>query len=509
MTAENRTEGMPGRPESFWIATAPRTYAPSLIKDARVDVAVIGGGVAGIMSAYYLKEAGLKVALLESRRILEGVTGHTTAKITALHGLIYDHLIAVFGRERARQYAEANQAAIEEVAALVDRLQIDCDFSRQPFHSFAETQEHLHKIEKETNAARTLGLPATFVDSIPLPLEVKGAVRLDNQAQFHPLKFLRAIAATIPDNGSYVFEETRALDIEDGEPCVVLTNQGKIKARDVVVATNYPFFDKSGLYFARLNQVRSYVYAIRTKEIYPGGMFAGVDKLSLAFRSQPTDAGDIVIVSGVEHKPGHAASTVSCYEDLAAAVNRIFHQPVLDYRWSTQDNVTIDKVPYIGKATPFSKRIMVATGFAQWGMTTSVVAAQILSNLIQGKPEDRAPVFDPNRFKLDSAVARELVSHNTTVLKDLVSGRLAKPDEDVTKIKPGEGKLAGRDGKKIAVYKDMEGRTYTLSPKCTHMGCIVAWNDAERSWDCPCHGTRFSHEGEVIHAPAVKDLPQA
>lgn len=506
-TGKSRNQhGLPGTAESYWIASTAASDYPTLPAGMWVDVAVIGGGFVGIMSAVLLKEAGLSVALIEGRKLLTGVTGYTTAKITSLHKLIYSHLMSRLDRERSQQYADSNQAALEKIASMVAERGIDCDFSRRPFYTYAETDAGLRKVEEEVKAAQELRLPATFVDAVPLPFRIRGAVRFDNQAQFHPRKFLLALAPGIPGNGSFIFENTRATDVDEGEPCLVSTNRGTIKARDVIIATNYPFINLPGLYFARLRPERSYAVGITLKERFPEGMFIGAEETGYSFRSQPLEDGELVIVGGEGHKTGRGGDTTHYYGEIEKRLNRMYDSPDVKYSWSTQDNTTIDMVPYIGRLTPAHNHVFVATGFGQWGMTTSVVSAMVLSEMVQGRASPWARVYNPSRFNADTSAAKNLISENISNVKTLFGEHLTE-SPDVSQLRPGEGKLVQMKGKRAAGYEDEQGRRYLLSPNCVHMQCLVHWNNAEKTWDCPCHGSRYSHTGEVIHAPASRNLP--
>ena len=383
---EKNRHGVPGAAESFWIASTPGPEIPALMQEVTVDAAIIGGGYVGIVTAMLLKEAGLKVALVEARRIISGVTGYTTAKVTSLHRLIYRHLLGTFGEEQARKYAEANQTAIDRIEALIRERNIDCDFSRLPFYSFAQTDEYARKVEEEVKAAQRLGLPASFVQEIPLPLRIKGAIRLENQAQLHPRKFLLPLAQTIPGDGSFLFEKTRAVSIADGEPCMIDTDKGILRADKVIIATNFPIQDSDGVYFARMGVKRSYVLGVRVQEPFPRGMFINAEEdTGHSFRSQPAEGGEMLIIGGEDHLTGHEPDTVKRYRGMEEFVNRVFTNPRIEYSWATQDNITLDRVPYIGKMTPGSKHIFVATGFGQWGMTTSMAAAMLLTDMVQGR----------------------------------------------------------------------------------------------------------------------------
>jgi glycine/D-amino acid oxidase-like deaminating enzyme/nitrite reductase/ring-hydroxylating ferredoxin subunit len=491
---------LPGKPTSLWLDTTPETDLPALQSGITTDVAVIGGGLAGLTAATLLKEAGKTVAVIEARRIVHGVTGYTTAKLTSLHGLIYDHLVRHFGEEKARRYGEANQAAIELVADTVRQKGIGCDFSRTEAYTCAESPDRVKEIEAEVEAARRLGLPASLTDRTPLPFPVAAAVRFDNQARFHPRKYLLALAARIPGEGSSLFEQTRVTDISEGEPCTVVTDRGEITARDVIIATHFPAVDKA-LYFARLAPHRSYVLAVSLDGPVPPGMYL-CEEPFYSLRSHPGPNGELLLVGGEKHKAGQGGDTMARYHRVEQWARGRFPVRSVEYRWSTQDNWTPDRIPYVGRAAPGSRHLYVATGFGGWGMTGSTVAGMLLRDLILERENPWAELYDPNRFNLESVPP--LVRENIDVAGHFFGDRLAHgaPAE----LAPGEGALVETEQGKVATYQAEDGTLHRLSPMCTHLGCVVSWNPGEKSWDCPCHGSRFAADGTVIHGPAIKDL---
>jgi glycine/D-amino acid oxidase-like deaminating enzyme/nitrite reductase/ring-hydroxylating ferredoxin subunit len=498
----NNYHSLSGKPTSLWLDTTPETNFPTLQNGLTVDVAIIGGGLAGLTAATLLKAEGKTVAVLEAGRIVQGVSGYTTAKVTSQHNLIYDDLTRHFGEEKARAYAEANQAAIEQIANLVQDKQIDCDFTRTEAYTYTEADDEADHIRAEAEAALKLGLPATFTDKTPLPFAVKAAVRFDNQAQFHPRKYSLALAQDIPGAGSYIFEDTRVVKVEEGEPCAVTTEQGTIAVRSVIVASHFPFNDKM-LYAFRLHSHRSYVVAVRVKEPVPRGMFISTEP-SYSVRSYPSSGSDLLLVGGEGHKTGQGDDTVARYQRLEQWARQRFAVQSVEYRWSTQDNRTIDGVPYIGRYGPNSRHLYVATGFGGWGMTNSTVAGILLRDLILERENSWSEVFDPNRANLTGVP--DLIGQAGDIVKHFVGDRMT--DETPDSIAPGEGKIVNSEHGGVAMYKAEDGTVSTLSPACTHMGCFVQWNPAEKSWDCPCHGSRFAADGKVLHGPAIKDLEE-
>jgi len=499
---------LPGEPISLWLATTPRTDFKSLKDDLSVDVAVIGGGIAGITTALLLKQSGASVALIEARKIVESVTGNTTAKVTSQHGLIYDHLIKQFGTEGAQTYADSQQAAIEKIASLVEENRIDCDFTRSDAYVYTETESELERITADVEASTKVGLPASYAETTPLPFEIKGAIRFTNQARFHPRKYLLALVEKFLGDDGYIFEETRALDIDEKERiCHVTTDKGKVRAKQVVIATHFPFYDPA-MYFARMYPKRSLVLGCRLSGKAPEGMFITAESPFRSFRSNPLDdGGEIWMVGGENYKTGQGGDTAERYLNLERYARERFPVESIEYRWATQDNVTADRVPYIGKASPGSDRLYIATGFGGWGMTNSMVSAMILSDLVMGRENDWSKLYDPNRFKPLTS-AKDLVTQNIDVAKHFVGDRISVPkEESADDITEGEGRVLEIDGEKTAICK-LDGAVHSVSATCTHMGCIVAWNNAERSWDCPCHGSRFNYDGTVIQGPANEDLKE-
>ncbi|HYG12232.1 MAG TPA: FAD-dependent oxidoreductase [Pyrinomonadaceae bacterium] len=503
----NVAEGsdLPGKPVSLWIATTPETNFPALAGDLSVDVAVIGGGIAGIATAYLLKQAGATVAVVEAGRVVQSVTGNTTAKITSLHGLIYDHLISEFGEEKARIYADAQESAKELIASLVAQLNIDCDFRRAPAYTYTLDEQELEQITREVDAAKKLGLPASYTEETDLPFPVRAAVRFDNQAQFHPRKYLLALAEQIPGGGSHVFEQTRVLDVEDADPCLVKTEHGTLKARSVVVATHFPYPDPN-IYFAAMYPTRSYVLGCRLNSPVPQGMYVSTGTPHNSIRNNPYEGGEIVMLGGEHHKTGQGGDIRERYQRLEQWARANFDVASVEFRWSTQDNNTVDKVPYIGKLSSGSERLYVATGFAGWGMTNSHVAAQLLSDMILGRDNHWIKLFDPSRFKPVTS-ARDFIRENMNVAQEFMSDRISTPElNDLGDLPTGGGSVVEWKGERVAIYKDDGGKVYSCSAVCTHMGCIVHWNSAEKSWDCPCHGSRFNYDGKVIQGPANRNL---
>ena len=491
--------------EPYWINSTNKVGYPALEGDISVDVAIVGGGIVGITTAFLLKGKGLKVAIIEANKITHGTTGHTTAKVTSQHGLIYKKIISKYGEEKAKQYAEANEAAIHFIVNIVKEKNIDCDFCFKPAYVYTQSEEYVRKIEKEVEAALKLGIKASYQQSIELPFDIKAAMKFDNQAQFHPLKYLISIAKEIPGDGSHIFESTKVVDVKDGERCVVITGNGnKVTASKVIIASHFPCYDGGGLYFARMYAEKSYVLGVKVKEKFPEGMYITAEDPGRSLRSQKHEDGEIILVGGEHHKTGSEKHTNIHYENLGKFAKEAFDLQGILYRWSTQDYSTVDSIPYIGHLTSKTSNILVATGFKKWGMTNGTAAANILTDLITKGESPWSPVYNPSRFDIIASGAK-LVSINLEVAETLLGGKLTPAPSNV-EIKNGEAEVANIDGEKVGIYRDEEGKLHIVDITCTHLGCELVWNEAEKTWDCPCHGSRFNYDGNNVEGPAFKPL---
>jgi glycine/D-amino acid oxidase-like deaminating enzyme/nitrite reductase/ring-hydroxylating ferredoxin subunit len=494
---------LPGEPTSVWLATAPSRPEPPLDRPLEVDVAVLGAGIVGVLAATLLQEAGRRVALVDARRVLAGATGHTTAKLTALHGLVYRDLLATHGEEKARAYAEANTWAIERVREMARERAVECDLVPTFACTYAEDQEQARLVEEEVEAARRVGLPVRATTDVGLPYPVRAAVVLDDQAHFHPRKFLLALLGAFRAAGGAVFEETTALSVDDGSPCRVETDRGEIRAADVVLATHQPFPKKGG-YYAQLALKRSFVFAVRVRGAVPRGMYISAASDFRSLRPQRVDGQDALIVGGGPHRTGQAPDTFRLVRDLEEWVRGHFDVEAFLYRWATQDNLTADRLPLVGRLAGDTPHLFTATGFGGWGMTNGTVAGHLLADLVLRRESRFASLYDPARLGT-GAKASGHVKDAVRTAKDLMGAFDAGP-ETKEAVRPGEGHVVTCGFEKVAVYRDGGGHLHEVSAVCTHMQCVVRWNAAERTWDCPCHGSRFDPQGRVLHGPATRPL---
>lgn len=480
--------------ESIWSKTARIREHPPLQGDLNVQVAVLGGGMAGILTAYRLREQGADVAVLEASRVGSGQTKGTTAKITSQHDLIYARMIRELGAEKARQYADANQTAIGEYRRLIERLGIACQFEQRPAYLYSTLAEDAAALREEARAARELGIDGAFTETTELPFPVAGAVRFDGQAQFHPFAFLSAVSA-----GLRIFEHTAAVTVDGNR---ISTDRGSVTAEKIVFATHFPFLNKPGYYFARMHQERSYVLALEHVTTLHG-MYLGIGESGLSFRSW----GDTLLLGGGGHRTGENR-TGGSYDLLRRAAAEFFPGGTEVAHWSAQDCMPLDGVPYIGRYSASAPDWYVATGFGKWGMTSSMAASMVLTDLITGQANPWAEVFSPERFT-PAASVKNLLKEGAHAVAGLSREFLAPPRAEIDALPQGHGGIVEYDGKKIGVYKDDLGQAFLVSTRCPHLGCQLEWNPDEKSWDCPCHGSRFDYRGNLIDNPAQSDLAGA
>ena len=429
--------------DSIWDIDVKMPQFPPLDKDLRTDVLIIGGGLAGLLCAWNLTQAGVDCVLIEQHRSMDGVSGRTTDKLTSQHGLIYAKLLKKYGPEQTRQYWQANQDALNKLGSLAEKA--DCDFAWTNNYIYAT--DGIRKLEAEMAAYNQLGIPARWEDSLPLPFPVAGALCFPNQAQFHPLKLAAYLAKNLQ-----IYENTKALSFLGNQ---VQTPKGVVTAKKIIVATHFPLLNKHGSYFLKLYQQRSYVVALENAP-QMDGMYLDCAENGLSIRS----AGQWLLLGGGGHRTGKQGLGWKLPELVA---EKYFPQAQIAARWATQDCMSLDGIPYIGCYSNATPDLYVATGFQKWGMSSSMAAAMILVDLIQNKENPYASLFSPSRSMLHTQLLRNCLE--TTV-------NLLRPTR----------------------------------PRCPHMGCALHWNKAEHSWDCSCHGSRFDKDGKVLNNPATDDM---
>ena len=495
---------------SWWLETDSTSELAPLAEDVETQVVVIGAGMAGLCTAWYLAAAGMDVVVLEARRMGLGVSGHTTAKVSALHDTRYASIASRMGQQAARAYALSQQEAVDSIERISREQGIDCAFVRLPAHAFTRQDSQVSTLQAEAEAAAQAGLAASFVTTTTLPFEVSGAVRVEQQAQFHPQRFMLGLVEALLATGRVrIHEQTRARELSEDAGVSVVTEAGHtVTAGHAVVATHYPVFDR-GLYFTRLPVHRDFALAARANPaVGLDGHFISVDGDQFSVRTSPGGGDDQMLVfSGMPFRPGKGGKPQ--LDALVHQVRELFPTVIdMPYRWAAQDTSTQDQVPYIGRFLPTSKSTWVATGFSGWGMSNAVVAAAVLTGYIRKDAPEWAALYDPWR----NPGARGLMSIATEQLEiggyfatGHVKGQIHR-GTSAAQLGAGESAVVGARSAPRAMYRDDAGQLHCVSALCTHLGCVVSFNGAEKAWECPCHGSRFAPDGTVLQGPANRPL---
>lgn len=533
---------------SYWINSEKnKEKYNKLEKNIETDICIIGGGITGISTAYYLTKENLKVTVLDMGKIGFQTTGNSTAKITSQHGLFYKYLKDSKGEDFARLYYGANEDAIKNIKKIVEKEKIQCDLECQSAYVLAANREEVQKVKDEVEVVRGFGGHAEYleredIDKNLLILNPLAAIRFKNQAQFNSYKYTIELAKICKNLGANIYENTKVVDVRDEKDYYYLeTEDGyKIKAKYLVITTKYPIINIPGFYFMKMYQSTSYGISIPVKEKLFDGMYITSTNPKVSLRMAKVDNNiikDVVdgnienyakqdkenrkrvkekqnskidneyvlIVVGADHKTGEKTDLSNSYKKLENIAKQIYPQGKVENYWNTEDCITLDKIPYIGKYSNMWENAYVATGFNKWGITTSNIAANIITDMIIGRKNRYEDIFISTR--VEPVKNRQEVGN---MLKETVSSLVLKkfelPESEQASLKNEEGKIIEIEGEKVGAYKDKEGRIYTIVPKCAHLGCELSWNNLEKTWDCPCHGSRYDYTGKMLYGPTVKDL---
>ena len=468
------------------------------------DIIIAGGGVTGITTALELQKAGKKCLVVEAHTLCFGTTGGTTAHLNTYIDTAYQQIKKDFGEDAIQLMASATRKAIQLYKSNVDSYNIDCGFEEKEGYVFSKNAKQTEELNKLFEASALAGLDVRYADTISMPFEFEKAMVFPAQAQVHPTKYVFALAAAFEKAGGIIVQHCAVEDVVEKEGGVVVqTTLGAVEAHFLIYATHIP--PKVNLLHFRCAPYRSYAIAIKLEQQYDGLVY-DLDEPYHYYRTQEVNGENYLIAGGEDHKTGHEQNTEACFARLQAYVSKYFPTDEIAYRWSSQYFEPADGLPYIGLLPGSSGNVLVATGFSGNGMTYSHIAAPLLTDLIIGKENACAALFSPNRIK-PVAGFTSFVKENADVVGQFVKKRFsAQKITELAALAPGEGKLIKYEGEKLAVYKDLSGHVHALQPVCTHAGCIVDWNNAEKTWDCPCHGARYAIDGTVVTGPASKAL---
>lgn len=494
---------------SIWIDSVPKiiSNSQSLSSDFSCDVTIIGGGITGLSCAYYLSKQGLKTIILEKDTLMSKTSGHTTAKITAQHNLFYKYLIDNFDIETAKKYLNVNLNAIKNIKKIIDSEKISCDFEYQSSYVFTKSNSYIQDIKDEISAMKLLDFDAKFVSKIPLPINnVLCAIEFPEQAQFHPRKYAIGLCNSILNNKGLIFENTKVTDIQKiKDTYSIKANNNIITSKYVILATRYPFINAPGFYFLKMYQAISYCAAYEISNNTFSGIYINAENPTISARIVKENNKNILLLSGCNHKVGKPSGVSDPYSTLTTFAHSIDSKAKLISKWVTEDSVSIDKIPYIGQFSTFMPNVYIATGFKKWGMTFSNIAANIITDNILGKTNSYANIF--NSTRVHPIQNKEEVGN---MLKEATSSIILKkftiPNDTIQNLAPNEGKIVEFEGNKIGIYKDKNNKIYKVKPICTHLGCELSWNPVTKTWDCPCHGSRFNYDGKLLYGPALHNL---
>lgn len=494
---------------SLWInSTNDKGKFSKLKEDISTDICIIGAGLFGLSTGYYLTKAGKKVTIVErDESIATKTSGNTTGKITSQHDLFYNHLINDFDEKFAKKYLNANEQAIKNIKEIIDANNIDCDFEWQDSYVYTTKLDEVPLIQNEVNAVNKLGFNAEFLTDTNLPFKVYASIKFPNQAQFNPRKYMLGMSSYITNFRNSIYTNTNVEDIaKDGKNgYIIVTSSSNIKANKVVIATHYPFLSVPGFYFTKMYQSTSYAIAVDTHSKLFDGMYINVTPPIFSFRTANYYGKKILIVVGGDHKTGEAIENDSHYAELENEVRKLYPSSEVLFRWNTEDCISLDKVPYIGEFSSIMPHVYIGTGFRKWGITSSNIAANIITDKILNKSNKYSDIFNSKRF--DFIKNRwEFKNIIKQTASSLVFEKFTIPHEAISNIAYDNAAIINLNGVNVGVYKDSSGNIFALKPNCSHLGCLLTWNNLDKTWDCPCHGSRFDFMGHNIYNPANKNL---
>ena len=492
---------------SIWLETFKynKTFE-KLDQNISCDVCIIGAGIFGLTCAYYLTKHGFNVAVLDRDDIGTKATGHTTAKITSQHGLIYKHLIDDYGLHFAKSYLYANQKAIDNIKEIIDTENISCDFNFENHCVYTTNAKDLKSIQDEINAVNSLDFNCEFVTKTGLPFDILGGICFKNQAQFHPYKYLCGLCKSISGRAK-IFTHTTICDVKNNGSFYTSysDNNYKIESKFVIMASHYPFINIPGFYFSKMYQSTSYLIAIETNKTLFKGMYLSASDPIFSFRTAKFGNKNFLLIGGANHKTGESHDFSTTYGVLENIAKKYYPDCKILYHWNTRDCITLDKIPYIGLYSSTLPNFYIGTGFNKWGMTSSNVAGNIIVDMINGKENPYSFVFDSTRIK-PIKNADEFKNVIVQSSKSLILDKIKRSDLQLDNIAPNSGGIIEVNGQKVGIYKSQDNKFFAVNPICTHLGCLLSWNNIDKTWDCPCHGSRFDYTGKSLYDPSFKDL---
>lgn len=523
--------------KSYWIDSKEAKRYKTLETDIETDICIIGGGLTGITTAYYLNKYKIKNIILEKDRICNRTSGHSTAKVTSQHGLFYKYLIDSKGEEFARKYYEANQNAVKNIENIMQSEQIECEFEKQSAYVFVQSIQGMQDVKDEVEAVNKIGGNAKYIEAKDikinqlnkenentkkpkaeknpelqkieeiLPIKALAAIEFQNQAQFNPYKYATELAKKCEEKHTKIYEKSKVIGMSELDRGyeVALENGVKVKAKYVVIATKYPIIDIPGYHFLKMYQQTANVIMVDPKEAVIDGMYINHEEPTISLRKVVKDNKEYLLVAGFEHKTGAKIDLSNSYRYLEKIARSLYPKCEVKYKWNTEDCISLDKIPYIGEFSKEMEHVYVGTGYKEWGMTTSNIAANIIVDKIMEKENKYADIFDATRLE-PIKNRKELGNMLKESINAVVINKFKNAKETLEQIQIDEGGIVEIDGEKVGVYKNKKGEIFKIRPVCQHLGCELSWNNLDKTWDCPCHGSRYNYKGELIYGPSVENL---
>lgn len=491
--------------ESYWISSSRHNELKSLDKDINVDTLIVGGGIVGVTTAYLLAKQGIKATIIDANKIGYCSSGRNTGKVTSQHGIIYSKISQKYGDYKAKLYYEGNEEAINLIEDIINENNINCNFKRVDAYILAQNENYLEELKEEYDTCKQLGIDCEYYETLELPIDSKGSIKFKNQGEFNPKKYLDSLLKKCIELGVKVYENTAGVNFRKGNICTIKTNQNKvISAKNVVIASHVPWYDGKNFYFAKEKGDRSYLIAAKLEKDIMPGIFLGVEDRGITLRTCEEDGRKLLIFGGGDHKVGQCKNEGEIYDKLKEYAKDKFNVKDFKYQWSAQDYMSYDNLPYIGNINKKEKNVYVATGFSKWGMTGGTLSAMIISKLIIKKESKYEDLFNPSRK--GSYLSTDFYKENLNMTLNYISGKL-KYGSDHFPIQEGTSEIVVlEDNKRYGAYRHFDGKLYIVDITCPHLGCELTFNSAEKTWDCPCHASRYDYKGNILEGPTVKPL---
>lgn len=491
--------------KSYWMLSSKSNDYKSLKNDIDTDCLIVGAGIAGLTTAYLLSKENKKVVVVDADKVGYGASGRNTGKVTSQHGLIYDSIKKRYSSEKAKLYYEANEEGLDLIQNIIKEYNINCNFKLVPSFIYTQEDEYVEQLKKEYETCKELNIPCEYYDKIKgIPLETKGALCFRNQGQFNPKKYVDALAKINIDMGVEIYENTPVVDVEVGKECKVKCANGSIiTTKNLILASCNAWYDGLMLYFSKEEASRSYLLCSKLNEDILDGNYINVEQPVRTFRTCYDDNGEkYIIAGGQDHKTGKCNNEMENYKIITDFSKRNFATGEIISKWSTQDYISFDNIPYMGKINMKEDNVYIITGTSKWGLSNSSVGAIVIKDLIVKGSSKYEDLFNPSRLK--SYLNGRFIGENLEVVYDYIKGKLISGSSDLPKN--NEGKIVNLYGKRYGAYRDKDGELFIVDITCTHLGCELRFNSAENSWDCPCHGSRFDYKGNILNGPALKPL---